>query len=167
MNPIEHRIEKKPNLLIYHIERRLIDQSNIQSLLPASQDSIPRSIKHLSERNHISSFTLGDNLVFPRSEFIIAFKEPGFSIFLQNPGHLRTGRKDKPESTFEKDMLNNGRHLSCIGREVEEGLHVGKAIVGIQVVYTCAAISVGRWLIGQLQKPTKMTSIVSLYMPLI
>ena len=143
MNPVEHG-RKKTHLLIYHIERRLIDQSNIKSLLPAPQDSIPRSIKHLSERNHISSFTLCDNLVFPRSEFIIAFKEPGFSIFLQNPGHLRTGRKNKPESTFEEDMIDDGHHLGCIGREIKEGLHVGKAVVGIQVVNTYTAISIGR-----------------------
>jgi hypothetical protein len=141
MNTNEYRREKKLNLLINHIERRLIDQSNIKSLIPAPQDGIPRSIKHLSERNHISSFTLCDNLIFPRSEFIIAFKKLGFSVFLQNPGHLRTGRKDKPESTFEKDMFNNGRHLSCIGREVKEGLHVGKAIVGIKIVDTYVTIS--------------------------
>ena len=151
MNPIHHR-EKKTHLLIYHIERRLIDQSNIKSLLPASEDSIPRSIKHLSERNHISSFTLCDNLIFPRDKFIIAFKEPWFPIFLQNPGHLRTGRKDKPKPTFEEDMIDDGHHLGCICREIEEGLHVGKAVVGIQVVDTYAAISIESWVIWDSEK---------------
>ena len=155
---------KKTHLFIYHIERRLIDQSNIKSLLPTPQDSIPRSIKHLSKRNHISSLTFCDNFVFPRGEFIIAFKEPGFSIFLQNPGHLRTGGKDKPESTFEEDMLDDGRHLGCIGREVEEGLHVRKAIVGIKIIDTYVTISIGYlYDSGQQRKPTKMTGVISLY----
>ena len=37
---------------------------------------------------------------------------------------------------FKEDVLDNSRHLGCIGREVEEGLHVGKAIVGIKIVDT-------------------------------
>jgi hypothetical protein len=137
INPCHRRKMKgKTHLLIYHIERRFIDQSNIKSLLPTPKNSVPRSVKHLSKRNDVSSLALRNNLIFPRNKFIIAFKEPRFSIFLQDPGYLGTGRKDKSQSAFEKDMLDDGQHLGCISREVEEGLHVGEAIVGIKVVDT-------------------------------
>ena len=46
------------------------------------------------------------------------------------------GRKYKPKSTCEEDVLDNSCHLGCIEREVEEGLHVGKAIVSIKIVDT-------------------------------
>ena len=166
MSPTEDG-EKTTHLLIYHIERRFIDQSNIKSLLPTPENSVPRSIKHFPKRNDITSLALRDNFVFPRDEFIIAFKEPGFSIFLQDPGYLGTGRKYKSQSAFEKDMLDDGRHLGCIGREVEEGLHVGEAIVGIKVVdtytwrYKLDVVDLGRW------KNQPKWQVLSAYMPLI
>ena len=40
-------------------------------------------------------------------------------------------------------MVDNGRHLGCIGREIKEGLHVQKAIVGIKIVDTYVTISIG------------------------
>ena len=85
-------------------------------------------------KSHIQLYLVP--FVIISSLFIITFKELGFSIFLQNIKHLRTGRKDKPKSMFKEDVLDNSRHLGCIGREVEEGLHVGKAIVGIKIVDT-------------------------------
>jgi hypothetical protein len=40
-------------------------------------------------------------------------------------------------------MLDDGHHLGCIGGKVKVGFHVGKAIVGIEIVDTYEAISIG------------------------
>ena len=61
-------------------------------------------------------------------------------------------------------MLDDGRHLGCIGRDVEEGMHVGKTIVGIKIVDTYETISIGCLCdLRQCRKPTKMTGVISLY----
>ena len=94
------------------------------------------------------------------------FKVLEFPIFLpsQDIGHLylRTGRKDELESAFEKDIINDGHHLGCIGREVKEGMLVGKTIV---IVNACVTISlaIGRRLFGTVKKPTKMGSFFCAY----
>jgi hypothetical protein len=60
-------------------------------------------------------------------------------------------------------MLDDGHHLGCIGGKVKVGFHVGKAIVGIEIVDTYEAISIGcLYNSGTKKKPTKMTGVISL-----
>ena len=50
-------------LLIDNVERRLVDETDVQALLPAAEDGIPRTVEHVSERDDVSGGTLGDDLV--------------------------------------------------------------------------------------------------------
>jgi len=105
------------NLFIYHIQSRLVDQPDIDTLLSASQNSIPRTVQHFTEGHDISSSTLGDDLVFPRNEFIVILKEP-LSVFLDNPRNLGTSRENEAKTALKEDAFDDGNHLRGIGREI-------------------------------------------------
>jgi len=106
------------HIFVNHVKRRLIDQPNIETLLPATHNGIPRPVEHFSKGNNVTSRAVHDGLVLSRHEFIIAFKEPGLAILLKDVRNLRPSGEDEAKPAFKEDTFDDGYHLQRIGREI-------------------------------------------------
>lgn len=105
------------HLLIHDVQSGLVDQPNVQALLPAPQNRVPTPIQHLSERHHVSSSAFGDDLVLTRYELVIPFEETR-AVLLEDPRDFRSGGEHEADSALKEDALDNRDHLASISGEI-------------------------------------------------
>lgn len=85
------------DLFIDDIQSRLVDQSNVQSFLSESVDSVDRSVEHISVGDDVTLGSLSDELVFARFELVVLVVESR-SVFLEDPRDLGSGGEDESDS---------------------------------------------------------------------
>jgi len=79
-------------LLIHDIQGRLVNQTNIQSLLTKTQDGIIRPVQHVAKGHDISGGTLEDSLVLSGNKLVTVPEEFG-PVDLQDVWNLGTSRE--------------------------------------------------------------------------
>jgi len=130
------RADLADSLLINEIQSRLIDQPNVQTLLPHPKHSIPSTMKHITESDDISSRTIDDDVVFTRLELVVLAEDASLTVFLEDIGKFGAGGEDEADAFIPEDTLDDGVHLGCIGGEVEPGRCVHETVITKHVVNT-------------------------------
>ena len=125
-------------LLVDQVERRLVDETDIEALLPAAQDGVLGAVEHVTVRDNVTRLAVDDDLVLARDELVVIVEVPR-AVLLEDPWHLRTSREDKPHAAVEEHALHDRGHLRRVGGEVEPRLGVRKTVVGEERVDTKVA----------------------------
>ncbi len=68
-NKHKRRLSKTTHhFLVYNIQRRFVDKADIQPFLTQPFNGIQRTVQHLTVRNHVTGFTLANDLILPRTK---------------------------------------------------------------------------------------------------
>jgi hypothetical protein len=126
----------RTHLLVHDVERGLVDQAHVKTFFPALEHGVQGPVKHLSERNDITSLAIHDDLILPRLELVPGPEELFLSILLEDVRHLGSRREHEAQPAFKKHALDDGSHLQSISWKIEPRLGVGEAVVRKQRVDT-------------------------------
>jgi hypothetical protein len=97
------------NLLIDDVQGRFVDQSNVQSLLSESVNSVERSVEHISICYDVSLGTLSDEFVLGRLKFV-GFIVVSRTVFLQDPRDLGSGWEDESDTLVVEYSVDHTVH---------------------------------------------------------